>query len=220
MSLSGEEPMAAMSLSGDPRTSRARAAFAVVVGLALVGVMVGALWAWIAPPIHGVVVLTRAGERVHAYLGSEADHFFVAAFMMLGLLTVVAVVAPVLVWQWRQHRGPAMAAALSVGAVVATALAATLGAALVHRRYGVVDVAGAPVSPQDRVYYFTEAPPVFFGHAPLQAASTLLLPAAIAALVYALLAVSASRDDLGAWPAVEAPTWPPPTATPSASPTS
>ena len=57
-------------------------------GLAVAGALVGALWAWLAPPIHGVVALTQSGERVHDYLGNEADHFFVAAFLMLGLLTV------------------------------------------------------------------------------------------------------------------------------------
>ena len=31
----------------------------------------------------------------------------------------------------------------------------------------------------------------------------MLLPAAIAALVYALMAVATARDDLGAWPPVE-----------------
>ncbi|EUA68475.1 hypothetical protein I553_3940 [Mycobacterium xenopi 4042] len=51
------------------------------------------------------MALTHEGERVHDYLGNEADHFFVAAFLMLGLLTVVAVVASVLVWEWRAHRG-------------------------------------------------------------------------------------------------------------------
>ena len=44
---------------------------------------------------------------------------------------------------------------------------------------------------------------MFFGHTPLQIAATLLLPAALAALVYALLAVATPRDDLGAWPAME-----------------
>ena len=50
-----------------------------------------------------------------------------------------------------------------------------------------------------------EGPAVFFGHSPLQIAATVLLPAAIAALVYALMAVSTQRDDLDAWPPVEEP---------------
>jgi hypothetical protein len=36
-------------------------------------------------------------------------------------------------------------------------------------------------------------------------AATLVLPAATAALVYALMAVSTSRDDLGAYPPVDPP---------------
>ena len=46
---------------------------------------------------------------------------------------------------------------------------------------------------------------MFFGHSPLQIAATVLLPAGAAALVYALMAVSTHRDDLGAWPPVENP---------------
>ena len=93
----------------------------MVLGLTVTGVVVGALWAWIAPPIHAVVALTRSGERVHDYLGTESDHFFDAPCLMLGLLTVVAVVAPVLVWQWRERRGPGMVVALAVGLVTCAA---------------------------------------------------------------------------------------------------
>ena len=77
----------------------------MVAGLAVAGALVGALWAWLAPPIHGVVALTKSGERVKAYLGNEADHFFIAAFLIVGMLGVLAVVAAVLLWQWRAHRG-------------------------------------------------------------------------------------------------------------------
>ena len=74
------------------------------------------LWAWIAPPVHGVVALTKSGDRVHAYLGNEADHFFVGGVPdAWACSSVLAVVAAVLVWQWRAHRGPVMVAALTVG---------------------------------------------------------------------------------------------------------
>ena len=79
-------------------------------------------------------------------------------------------------------------------------------------RYGVVDIDAAPVTPEHRVHYFTEAPSVFFGHSPLQIAATLLVPAAAAALVYALIAVSTPRDDLGAYPPVDFVVPPRPTA--------
>ncbi|CAA0092244.1 putative protein [Mycolicibacterium vanbaalenii] len=189
----------------EPGVSRAQAAVTVVVGAAVMGALVGALWAWLAPPIHGVVALTRSGERITASLGSESDHWFTSAFMFVGMLGVVAVVGAVLSWQWRAHRGPVMAAALTVGGVAAAAVAAGVGASLARLRYGTVDVAGAPVSEESRVHYVVEAPAVFFGHSPLQIAATVLLPAAVAALVYLLAVTATVRDDLGAWPPVEYP---------------
>jgi hypothetical protein len=190
---------------GPPRISRFRAAVIVVVGGAVAGALAGALWAWLAPPVHGVVALTRDGERIRAYLGNEADHFFIAAFLVVGMLGVLAVVAAVLVWQWRAHRGPVMVAALTIGLAAAAGAAAGVGALLVRWRYGTIDVDAAPISPEHRVHYVVEAPAVFFGHSPLQIAATVLFPVAFAALVYALLAVSTARDDLGAWPPVEVP---------------
>ena len=177
-----------------PRHS-ARAAFTVVAALAGCGAALGAVWAQIAPPIHTLIALRRDGERVDAFLGREADNLFVAAAMLLGLLTMLAVVSAVAVWQWRVHRGPAQATALWIGQVAAGAAAAGVGAALAHRRYGTPD-RSVPLSQENRVAYLTEAPPVFFGHSPFQIAVTLLLPAAVAALVYALLTVATPRDDL------------------------
>jgi uncharacterized protein DUF2567 len=194
-----------MNADEPPRISRRRAAVTTVVGLAVAGVLVGALWAWLAPPIHGVVALTKSGDRVKAYLGDEGDHFFIAAFLVVGMLSALAVVAAVLVWRWRAHRGPVMAAALAIGSAAAAGAATGVGAVLVHWHYGAIDIATAPVSPEHRVHYVVEAPAVFFGHGPLQIAATILFPAAVAALVYALMAVSTQRDDLGAWPPVDEP---------------
>lgn len=187
-------------VAAQPVFNRAPALVRVVLGLTLAGAAIGALWVWLAPPAHGVVALTKAGERAHTYLGTEADHFFVAAVMMLGMLTVLAAVSAVTVWQWRAHRGPAMAAALSIGLATAALAAAGVGTGLARMRYGAVDFDTAPVSPEHRVYYFTEAPSVFFGQTVLQMATGVLVPVAVAALVYALLTVSAVRDDLGGYP--------------------
>jgi hypothetical protein len=202
---------------GAPRTSRRRAVLAIAAGLLIAGVLVGGLWAWIAPPIHGVVALTHGGERLHDYLGDEPDHFFVAAFLMLGLLNVVAAVAAVLAWQWRAHRGPGMVAGLCAGVVIAAAAAVGVGVLLVHLRYGAVDFATVPVSHDHPVYYFTEAPPVFFGRTPWQIACTLLLPASTAALVYAVPVAATARDDLGGYPAVD-PSYPQPAGAPTSAP--
>jgi Protein of unknown function (DUF2567) len=185
------------------RFSRRAAALRVVLGVVGAGVLVGALWAWLAPPIQGVVALTRSGERVRAYLGNDSDHLFLGAFLLVGLLGVLGVVAAVLVWQWRVHRGPVLVAALTAGTAAAAGAATGIGAALVHWRYGSIDIDTAPVTEANRVHYVLEAPAVYFGHGPLVIASSILLPAAMAALTYALLTVSTSRDDLGAWPPVE-----------------
>ena len=188
-----------------PRVSRARAAVTVIVGLCVAGAAVGALWAWIAPPIHGVIALTKSGERVHAALGNESDNFFIAAFLLVGMVVVLTVVAAVLVWQWRAHRGPVLCAALAFGSAAAFGAAAGVGALIVRARYDVIDIAGAPISPEHRVVYVTEAPPVFFSHSGWLIAASVLFPVAAAALTYALIAVSTSRDDLGGWPPVDQP---------------
>jgi hypothetical protein len=190
--------------TGDvPRISRRRAAITMAAGLLPVGALTGALWAWLAPPIKGAVALTHNGEKVHEYLGSEADHFFVSAFLMLGLLSVVAAVAAVLAWQWRAHRGPGMVAGLCAGMVMAAGAAIGVGLLVAHLRYGTSDFAKAPVSHDHPLFYVTEAPTAFFGTTLLQRACTLLLPAAVAALVYAVPVAATARDDLGGYPAVD-----------------
>jgi len=191
-----------------PRRSKTAAAVIVVVALTMCGAGLGALWAWIAPPTHTITALTRSGDRIDAFLGTEADNLFVAAAMFIGLLSMLATVAAVLVWQWRAHRGPVLVTALWIGLIAAGAAAAGTGAALAHWRYGTPDRQGVVLSEENRVHYFIEAPPVFASHGPLQIAVTLMLPAAVAALTYALMAVAAPRDDLGAHPAVDH-YWPP-----------
>ncbi len=198
-----------MNEVASPRISRRRAAVTVVVGLTAAGALTGVLWAWIAPPIHGVIALTKSGDRVHAALGNETDNFFIAAFLLVGLVVVLAVVTAVLVWQWRPHRGPVICAALAIGSAAAFGAAAGVGALIVRSRYDVIDIARAPISPDHRVVYVTEAPPVFFAHSGWLIAASVLFPVALAALVYALIAVSTSRDDLGGWPPEE-PVLPPP----------
>jgi hypothetical protein len=190
-------------LSSAARTSLARASVIAALGLSVTGVLIGGLWAWIAPPIHLVVAITHAGERVHDYLGAESEHFFNAPCLMLGLLTAVAVVAPVLAWQWRARRGPRMVVGLSLGMVIVAVAAAAVGALLVRLRYGALNFDAIPLFGKPAVAYVVQAPPVFFGLGPLQVVLTLFWPAAVAALVYALLAAGNARDDLGAFPVAD-----------------
>jgi Protein of unknown function (DUF2567) len=190
---------------GAPRTPRARAIIRVVLGLVAIGVLTGGLWAWIAPPIHAFVAITRTGERVHDYLGTDSQHFFVAPMLMIGLFTVVAVVAPVLLWQWQEQRGPGMVIGLLAGLVIAVAVAAAVGAMLVRLRFGDLNFDAVQVSGEHRVVYVIQAPPVFFARKPLQVATTLLWPSATACLIYAVFAAASARDDLGGLPAFDRP---------------
>lgn len=169
----------------------------------MAGAVLGAMWAWIAPPIRGVIAMTKSGQRVHASLGSEADNFFVAPFLLVGMVVVLAVVTSVLVWQWQAHRGPVLCAALAIGSAAAFGVAAGVGALIVRARYDVIDIAAAPISPAHRAFYVTEAPPVFFAHSGWVIAASVLFPVAAATLIYALIAVSTTRDDLGGWPPAE-----------------
>jgi hypothetical protein len=189
--------------AGVPRTSRRRAAVIVALGAPVAGVVIGGLWAFIAPPIRAVVAITRSGERVHDYLGTESEHFFDAPCLLLGLLTVLAVVAAVLVWQWREQRGPSMVIGLTIGMVAAAAAASATGAALVRLSYGALNFDAVPLSGKPSVAYVIQAPPVFFSDEVLSVATTLMWPAAVAALVYAVLAAADARDDLGGLPAAD-----------------
>ena len=185
------------------KLSRGAAALRVVAGLTLTGALGGVLWAFLAPPVDAVVALTKKGQRIHGYFGDESDRVFLGGALAVGLLTVIAVVAATAVWQWRAHRGPVLAGALALGNVAAAGALAGVGAVVAHWRYGTPDLAGAPLSPEHRVGYLVEAPPVFFGHSPWIIATTLCFPAGIAALVYLFCTLATKRDDLGAWPPVE-----------------
>lgn len=193
------------NVTGPPRLSHLQAAIRVVAALVVAGVVVGLAWAWLAPPIQLVIALTKSGDRVRGYVGDESDLLFLGAFVMSGLLFVTAVAAAVAAWQWRPHRGPVMVAALAVGSLAASGAAAGVGAAAARWRHGAVDVMAAPVTPEHRVYYTYEAGSVFFGSGPFQIAASVIIPAGVAALVYAICALSTKRDDLGAWPPEEVP---------------
>ena len=114
-----------------PKLSHRAAALRVVVGLTLAGALGGLLWAYLAPPVDAVVALTKKGQRIHGYFGDESDRVFLGGALAVGFLTVIAVVAATVVWQWRAHRGPLLAGALALGNVAAAgALATIIGLAI------------------------------------------------------------------------------------------
>jgi hypothetical protein len=80
-----------------------------------------------------------------------------------------------------------------------------VGALLVRLRYGALDFDAVPLLGERAISYVIEAPPVFFGQGWLQVAATLVWPAGVAALVYAVLASASAHDDLGVYSAAEQP---------------
>jgi hypothetical protein len=183
-----------------PRFSRLGAAAIVFGGLTVVGAFVGVLWSVIAPGVHGAVADTRDNGRVYVHLGNEADNFFIATTMLTGMAAVVAVIVAAAAWQWKAHRGPVMACAITLGALASSAVAAGVGAALVRLRYGALDIAAAQLEEGQRIKYVVEAPAVFYGHTPTQIAVTLALAPCLAAVIYMFCVAACARDDLAAWP--------------------
>ncbi|WP_078288091.1 DUF2567 domain-containing protein [Mycobacterium sp. D16R24] len=219
-----EEPLVPMSTSDEPLTpvtatshivdqvapprfSHLRAAAIVLGGLTAAGALVGALWSVIAPGVHGAIADTRDNGRVFVHLGNEADNYFIATTMLMGMATVVAVIVSAAAWQWRSHRGPMMVGALTLGALAGSEVAAGVGAALVRLRYGVLDIAGARLEEGHRIKYVVEAPAVFYGHTTAQIAVTLALAPCLAAVTYMFCVVACARDDLDAWPPVKVPVY-------------
>ncbi|MBN7300217.1 DUF2567 domain-containing protein, partial [Mycobacteroides abscessus subsp. abscessus] len=65
-SVSGQ-PVAVASREGAPRFSHIRAAAIVFGGLAAAGVLVGVLWSFLAPGVHGAIADTRDNGRVFVH---------------------------------------------------------------------------------------------------------------------------------------------------------
>ena len=84
--------------------------------------------------------------------------------------------------------------------MVAAVGGAAVGAGLVRLSYGALNFDAVTLTKSPSVAYVTQAPPVFFSSGPLQIAVSLLWPAGIAALVYAVRAAADARDDLGTLP--------------------
>ncbi|MBB5955756.1 hypothetical protein FHS29_002337 [Saccharothrix tamanrassetensis] len=107
--------------------------FAVLSTIALLGLPVGWLWAWIAPPQNVVIaedasLVPVTGESYHRLDGLM---LFVLIGLGAGLLTGIAV------WLLRERRGPVVMLAATAGGVVAAYLAQRTGVGTAAGRYAV-----------------------------------------------------------------------------------
>ncbi|MBB3661186.1 MULTISPECIES: DUF2567 domain-containing protein [Prauserella salsuginis group] len=155
-------------------------AISVVSFVALLGIPVGWLWSLLAPPQRMRVMGGEAGELP---LQLESWHRFdaLAVFLLLGLAAGIAV--GVVVWLLRERRGPVILVAAVLGSVVSAWLAMQMGLSFAGSRYAITD--------PPEVGAVVEAAPV------LETGWAVLAQPLTTALVYGMLAIWNSRDDLG-----------------------
>ena len=152
----------------------------IVAILAIVGVVQGVLWAWVAP-----------GEQVKVYADGSygalptADfHPFVdlALFVLSGI--VIGLIAGAAVWQARSIRGVGALLVVVVGSAIGAALAYWIGLAMV------TGVDPATVGATGKEQIVVQAPR-------LSTPLVILAQPALAAAVYTFLAAWNGRPDLG-----------------------
>jgi hypothetical protein len=188
--LPGEPPhrLGTRELRADVPAGLRYAAILTVVGLPL-----GALWAFLAPVVH-VVALPGGGSGSPA---GEADHAFDAVAVHVLLVAAFAVIAGAVAWRRRHRRGPVLLVALVAGTLLGAWVAGRIGSMLAWAASPVpvlVDPAalspsGAPGGPVPAV--LTSVPP---SPGPWWIA---LVAGLAAALTYVLAAIVDGHEEMG-----------------------
>jgi hypothetical protein len=168
----------------------------IVLAVLAGGLLVGVLWALVAPGQTTVTTATGAS----AGLAAESDHVFDATAVFFLLATAYGVVVGAVAWRARARRGPVMllgiAAATTAGAWLAARVGSWLAGPLTdHNPVGVLlDRAEASSSG-------TPGPPIpaTLATVPAEIGSfwTVLGAGVGAVLVYLLCAIALGVDDLG-----------------------
>jgi hypothetical protein len=160
-----------------PWVTRTELAFAAeVVGTLLaVGLVAGLLWrAWARTPTRGLAYYN------HTILPDETEGFISSDGRFVVLTSVIGLIAGLVVWSRRRHRGPIAITALAIGTVAGAALTNLVG-----HLVGGGSTAGKLGTQLPRL--------------PLQVHATglLFVEGALALLVYVLCTLFATSDDLG-----------------------
>ena len=116
----------------------------VLGAVALLGLPLGALWAWLAPPeffARSPRAPTPGG--VLPFVG-ESEHRFddMATFLLFGL--AAGVLTGAALWLYRRRRGPLIVLAGVLGSLIAAWLAMRIGLWVVAARYPDLASTGAP----------------------------------------------------------------------------
>ena len=163
-----------------------RAAGLLVAALAVVGAVLGQVWAWWAPTTGPAF---RRDDGL-TWMIEESESAVAADGRYLVLTVAAAVVAAIAVWSRPRLRGPVMLLALAGGSLIG---------AQVTRLVGWLRDGGATSGPACRIFL----PDPVDGHCithlklSVQLPGLFFAPAAAAVLAYALCASFAARDDLG-----------------------
>jgi hypothetical protein len=113
-----------------------RPAVKVLLVVAALGIPLGLLWSWIAPPELVTVLVDNPTGKVGVLpLAGQSEHRFagMAIFVLLGI--GMGVLTGAVLWLLRQRRGPVVLVAAVLGAVAAGWLAMRVGSWLVEWHY-------------------------------------------------------------------------------------
>ncbi|MBV9142273.1 MAG: DUF2567 domain-containing protein [Pseudonocardiales bacterium] len=116
----------------------------VLGAVAVLGLPLGALWAWLAPAEIVVRSAHAATPGAVVPLVGQDEHRFddMATFLLLGLATGILTGAAL--WMLRRRRGPLVLLAAVLGSLIAGWLAMRTGLWLVAARYPDLASTGAP----------------------------------------------------------------------------
>ncbi|MEV6139731.1 DUF2567 domain-containing protein [Nocardia sp. NPDC051990] len=106
-----------------------RAAALIAVGVVLLSVLGGVLWAFAAPSEQYLVVKARAGAvpAKGAALTGESVHQFDALAIFVCIGAVLGVLTAIGVWRWRRPRGPLLQLGLLIGSGAGAYVMAKVG---------------------------------------------------------------------------------------------
>lgn len=159
-------------------------AVVITVGLALVGALAGLVWMAWTPARPPAQVL--GGGR---YVPDETEAFIAGDGRFLVVTTVVGLGAALIAWfTRRQNRGVAVSFALVVGGLVGAALTELVG----HLTGGGSATGRVVTASSGQQFRLTQHLPLS-----LHVSGLLVIEAALAVLVYGMLAAFTVHDDLG-----------------------
>lgn len=106
-----------------------RAAALIAVGVVLLSVLGGVVWAFVAPAEQYLVVKARAGAvpAKGSALTGESVHQFDALAIFVCIGAVLGVLTAIGVWRWRRTRGPLLYIGLLIGSGAGAYVMAKVG---------------------------------------------------------------------------------------------